>query len=1109
MSDTGAAGSPFYTVVFTNTLIKGSLNVKKTGLEGSDTANLTLWKDNGVAGVSGDDVPYGSNIFSNNETYKWENLPYGNYYILEDFSGITNVFTYSVSNPVWSGNVNGDIGADTPVGVDNTPIKGSLNVKKTGLEGSDTANLTLWKDNGVAGVSGDDVPYGSNIFSNNETYKWENLPYGNYYILEDFSGITNVFTYSVSNPVWSGNVNGDIGADTPVGVDNTPIKGSLNVKKTGLEGSDTANLTLWKDNGVAGVSGDDVPYGSNIFSNNETYKWENLPYGNYYILEDFSGITNVFTYSVSNPVWSGNVNGDIGADTPVGVDNTPIKGSLNVKKTGLEGSDTANLTLWKDNGVAGVSGDDVPYGSNIFSNNETYKWENLPYGNYYILEDFSGITNVFTYSVSNPVWSGNVNGDIGADTPVGVDNTPIKGSLNVKKTGLEGSDTANLTLWKDNGVAGVSGDDVPYGSNIFSNNETYKWENLPYGNYYILEDFSGITNVFTYSVSNPVWSGNVNGDIGADTPVGVDNTPIKGSLNVKKTGLEGSDTANLTLWKDNGVAGVSGDDVPYGSNIFSNNETYKWENLPYGNYYILEDFSGITNVFTYSVSNPVWSGNVNGDIGADTPVGVDNTPIKGSLNVKKTGLEGSDTANLTLWKDNGVAGVSGDDVPYGSNIFSNNETYKWENLPYGNYYILEDFSGITNVFTYSVSNPVWSGNVNGDIGADTPVGVDNTPIKGSLNVKKTGLEGSDTANLTLWKDNGVAGVSGDDVPYGSNIFSNNETYKWENLPYGNYYILEDFSGITNVFTYSVSNPVWSGNVNGDIGADTPVGVINVREKGTIDLIKYLNAEMPPTGTTSFTINWTGSDGSSGSIVLDEGSGWSYDGSAEGFDIYTGVDYTFTEDTSGGFIFVKVVGNDSIEYSGPGFTFTAITGENGSIAFYNATASIIVHKTDSETGEDVEGAEYTLYMDNAGTIIAKDAWGNNVDPQLTDSDGTLTFTGLLLDIYYVKETDAPSGYDIDDIYHQVIVDSDSIGESNEVVIEVEDDPISSPPPPPPPPPPVTPPTTPTLAVAGIEVLGLAFTGVDPIFPIAGIGTVIGGLGLLITSLIRRKKKNTDL
>jgi hypothetical protein len=65
----------------------GSIIVTKTGLESTDQAKLYLYdSDDNLIQTSPQTV-------SNNGQASWSNLPYGNYYIEEDFNGITNVYT--------------------------------------------------------------------------------------------------------------------------------------------------------------------------------------------------------------------------------------------------------------------------------------------------------------------------------------------------------------------------------------------------------------------------------------------------------------------------------------------------------------------------------------------------------------------------------------------------------------------------------------------------------------------------------------------------------------------------------------------------------------------------------------------------------------------------------------------------------------------------------------------------------------------------------------------------------------------------------------------------------------------------------------------------------
>ena len=121
---------------------------------------------------------------------------------------------------------------------------------------------------------------------------------------------------------------------------------------------------------------------------------------------------------------------------------------------------------------------------------------------------------------------------------------------------------------------------------------------------------------------------------------------------------------------------------------------------------------------------------------------------------------------------------------------------------------------------------------------------------------------------------------------------------------------------------------------------------------------------------------------------------------------------------------------------------------------------------------------------------QDAWGNDVALKVTEDNGMLAFTGLLLGTYYIKEPDAPDGYEMDPDYHEVMLDYDTISEEDVITIEVSNYPETPPPLPPPPPPVIT--------TAGIIEVP-AFTGVDSIIPISGISAFIGGIALIAASL----------
>jgi hypothetical protein len=367
--------------------------------------------------------------------------------------------------------------------------------------------------------------------------------------------------------------------------------------------------------------------------------------------------------------------------------------------------------------------------------------------------------------------------------------------------------------------------------------QTATWDNLVKEKYYEVREVN-IPDDYTFiSTTGPEL-------LACEVEITVTNSKCsKGSITVTKTGLEGNDQAKLYLYNTNGTPGDTSDDTLVNTatapspQTVADEGTAQWLDLPYGDYYIEEDFDGITNVYTYTVSNPVADITVNGDE-TDT---IDNSAEKGSLTIKKIGLEGDDTANLTLYRDDdGVSGQSDGDTSHGSNVFSDDEVYAWSNLPYGNYYIVEDFDGITNIYDYDVTNPVWSGAIEGDIGSvEVPIDVENCAEKGSITVTKTGLEGNDQAKLYLYNTNGTPGDTSDDTLVNTatapspQTVADEGTAQWLDLPYGDYYIEEDFDGITNVYTYTVSNPVADITVNGD-ETDT---IDNSAEKGSITVTK--------------------------------------------------------------------------------------------------------------------------------------------------------------------------------------------------------------------------------------------------------------------------------
>lgn len=99
-----------------------------------------------------------------------------------------------------------------------------------------------------------------------------------------------------------------------------------------------------------------------------------------------------------------------------------------------------------------------------------------------------------------------------------------------------------------------------------------------------------------------------------------------------------------------------------------------------------------------------------------------------------------------------------------------------------------------------------------------------------------------------------------------------------------------------------------------------------------------------------------------------------------------------------------------------------------------TFDLTVIKVDANnTATKLSGAGFTLYTDNACTSVA-----TNGAEVTTGSDGTATFTGLKAGTYYLKETTAPAGYNINSTVYKVnISDNGTVTNANgETITQVE-------------------------------------------------------------------------
>jgi uncharacterized surface anchored protein len=142
------------------------------------------------------------------------------------------------------------------------------------------------------------------------------------------------------------------------------------------------------------------------------------------------------------------------------------------------------------------------------------------------------------------------------------------------------------------------------------------------------------------------------------------------------------------------------------------------------------------------------------------------------------------------------------------------------------------------------------------------------------------------------------------------------------------------------------------------------------------------------------------------------------------------------------------------------------------------------------GKAIQGIGFTLYNED-GTKI-------EIDEKTTDTEGNLLFENLEWGTYQIVETNSLGYIAAKPIV--VTINSDNaesgvkytITNSKESIPDKEDTGIQS----------VE--VQDEVPQGGI-IQVLAFTGVTPVIPIAGISTIAGGLGLFIASLIKRRRK----
>lgn len=342
-----------------------SKNITRTFENSIIKANLELLKldqnDNPVKGAEftvydSEDNEVTTGTTDENGVIKFGGLVYGNYYYIETKAPEGYVKDNNKHN--FTINENGVVLKET---VENEKIVGNINVVKVDEEGNvlPNAEFTLYD------LEGNIIETG--VTNENGLVTFTNIPYGEYEIKETKAPVG----YNLSSKVLNVSVNGEeTGLTYEAGkITNTQIKGNIKISKIDQDGNKVfgAEFTLYnKDNKIIETA----------LTNEEGIAlFEDVIYGEYYIMETktpegYIGTKEKIEVSVK----------ENGSDYFYQVENTRIKGTLEIKKTDENGNvlKGAEFTLYDKNGKE--------ISKAISDDNGIARFDSVDYGTYVLKE---------------------------------------------------------------------------------------------------------------------------------------------------------------------------------------------------------------------------------------------------------------------------------------------------------------------------------------------------------------------------------------------------------------------------------------------------------------------------------------------------------------------------------------------------------------------------------------------------------------------------------------------------------------------------------------------------------------------------------------------------
>ena len=1026
-----------------DTKIRGNIAFTKTG-EDTDSSALqgavfTLYQVDGTTVVKDS---LGNPVTATSGTdgkVQFSNVKYGNYKIKETSAPTS----YNVSEQVLSANisVNGDTvtpkdGSGNPVSsFADTKVKANIKINKLGADGTTPlagAEFTLY-DNSTGAVLKTQTTDGSG------TTVFTNLEYGSYKVQE--TKAPTGYVISKDPPIVQTIAStSDNGKTYSFGISNVKITGTVEFKKTAEDGSslkgsefaiydkaDTLYLNPLQfvtsdDNGL--VQFQNVVYGSYTIvetkAPDDSYVLSTTPLnatigdnddgqtinlnsvvnvkkkgtvnikktdvngnvlqGAVFTLYDSKGnvsatatsgidgiasFTNVVYglysvqettaptgYNVNNKVVPVNVTVD-GMTYDLGsVSDTQITGGIKISKTDTSTSAPvpgATITVYNKDGSKVGSGV-----GGVTAADGTVEFDNLTYGDYYFVE--TNAPEGYLLNTDKHSFSIKDNGVILKDS---LTDTRVTGGIKITKTDFSTSAPvpgATITVYNKDGSkvgSGVEG--------VTATDGTVEFDNLRYGDYYFVE--TNAPEGYLLNTDKHPFSIKDNGIILTDS---LTDTRITGGIKITKTDASTSAPvpgATITVYNKDGSkvgSGVEGNTATDG--------TVEFDNLTYGDYYFVE--TNAPEGYLLNVDKHFFSIKDNGVILTDS---LTDTRITGGIKITKTDASTSAPvpgATITVYNKDGSkvgSGVEGNTAADG--------TVEFDNLRYGDYYFLE--TNAPEGYLLNVDKHFFSIKDNGVILKD---GLTDTIIRGNIQISKLDDSGKalSGAEFTLYdsKGNKVSAVSSDA----------NGNVAFNNLVYGNYTVKETkapegytLSKDTIAVFVSQNNATYSYKID------------DVKIKGTIELQK-IGEDGKPLQGAEFTVYQQ----------LDT--------------LFKNPLYVALSDVSGLVQFQNVVyGNYIIKetkapesYNLSSQILTAAISEDGAVVKANPNnisdtkirGTVNVKKTDAN-GNALKGAEFTLY----------DSTGKSVTTAVSGVDGIASFANVVYGNYTVKETAAPTGYNL--------------------------------------------------------------------------------------------------